>query len=73
MFRGFEPASAAPSQGRVVITVGGRSPAVRHDVAAALRDKLGYETFRIQGVGHFAAYDDPGLFAAAVREIVTPG
>ena len=47
MFTRFEPAAPAPEAGPVIITVGERSPAVRHEAAARLADAV-----RLPGRGH---------------------
>ncbi len=70
MFRSYEPAPASPAAGRVVVTFGADSPAIRRDAAEALRAAHGHEIRPVPGVGHFAAYDAPQIFARAVREVV---
>ena len=70
MFRGFEPGPPSASSGRVVVTCGSRSPQPRHDAAAALRARHGYEVASVPAAGHFAAYDAPEAFAAVVRSVV---
>ncbi len=68
MFRGFEPAPATEGQGPVLVTVGARSPKIRHDVAAALHTSCGYRVETLDGAAHFAAWDAPVRFAAAIAE-----
>lgn len=70
MFRSFEPSPASPAAGRVVVTFGTNSPAIRRDAAEALTAAHGHEVRPIPGVGHFAPYDAPEIFARAVREVV---
>lgn len=67
MFRGFEPGPPGPQAGAVVVTTGSTSPAVRHRAAAALTGTFGYRSATIDGAGHFAAFDQPETFAAAIR------
>lgn len=66
MFRSFEPTQVRPGQGPVLVTVGTASPQVRQEAAAALHTRLGYEIASIEGASHFAAWDAPAPFAAAV-------
>ena len=67
MFRAFEPAAAAAGQGPVRTTVGQFSPAARHDAAAALSSRFGFETAVLPDTAHFAAWDSPDRFADAIR------
>jgi pimeloyl-ACP methyl ester carboxylesterase len=74
MFTGFEPAAPAPGMGPVIITVGERSPAVRHESAARLADKFGFPVEVIPGAGHAVQLTHPAAFAALVRrEAARPG
>ncbi len=66
MFRAFEPAAAPEHQGPILVTVGERSPRIRHEAAAALHERLGYETATLHGAAHFAAWDAAEAFAAAI-------
>ncbi|CAB4697124.1 MAG: alpha/beta fold hydrolase [Actinobacteria bacterium] len=67
MFRSFEPSGATPAAGRVLVTWGADSPAVRREAAEALVP-LGYPVRALPGAAHFAAYDAPTALAAAVRD-----
>ena len=71
MFRSFEPTPLPPSAGRVVATVVGRSPRIRHRSVAALAAAVGCEAHTIEGVSHFAPHDAPAAFTAAVTQLVT--
>jgi pimeloyl-ACP methyl ester carboxylesterase len=66
MFRSFEPAPLPSSAGRVVVTVGGRSPGIRHRSVTALAVAVGCEVEVIHQASHFAPHDSPAAFAAAV-------
>ena len=66
MFRAFEPAAARAGQGPVLVTVGALSPAARHEAAAALHSRLGYEVLSLPGASHFVAWDAPATFAATI-------
>jgi len=70
MFGDFEPAPASPVAGRVVATFGTSSPGIRRDAAEALRAAHGHEIRPVPGVGHFAPYDAPEVFARTVREVI---
>lgn len=70
MFRSFEPSPVSSTSGRVVVTFGANSPAIRREAAEALRDVHGHEIRPVPGVGHFAAYDAPEIFARTVREVM---
>jgi pimeloyl-ACP methyl ester carboxylesterase len=72
MFRSFEPAPLSPAAGRVVVTYGGASPAVRRTAAEALLP-LGASVQPIPGVGHFAPYDHPAAFAATIADVIRAG
>ena len=71
MFRAFEPAAPSADAGRVVVTVGERSPAIRHASVAALRSAYGLEVRTVPGASHFAAHDHPSAFAGVVLAVVT--
>jgi pimeloyl-ACP methyl ester carboxylesterase len=70
MFTGFEPAAPARGVGQVIITVGERSPAIRHESAARLADKFGFSVEVIAGAGHAVHLTHPAAFAAAVRRML---
>jgi len=70
MFRGFEPSAPSPAAGRVVVTFGTASPGIRRDAAEVLRTAHGHEVRPVPGVGHFAAYDEPALFARTVLDVI---
>ncbi len=69
MFTTFEPAAAVPDAlaGRVIITVGERSAAIRHDSVRRLAAKFGYPVWVIPGAGHAVHLTHPEAFAAAIR------
>ncbi len=67
MFTSFEPAAPAPGAGPVIITVGERSPAVRHESAARLAAKFGFAVEVIAGAGHAVHLTHPAAFAALIR------
>ncbi|MCU1678436.1 MAG: hypothetical protein JWM93_3194, partial [Frankiales bacterium] len=68
MFRAFEPRAAADVAVPVVLTVGARSPAIRHEVARVLGDRFGYEIRVLDGCGHAAHLEAPDEFAALLAE-----
>jgi pimeloyl-ACP methyl ester carboxylesterase len=69
MFTRFEPAAPAPETGPVLITVGERSPAVRHEAAARLSARFGFAVEVIPGAGHAAHLTHPAVFAAVVARV----
>jgi pimeloyl-ACP methyl ester carboxylesterase len=71
MFRAFEPRHANPCAGSVLVTVGERSPAIRHEAAALLRDRCGYSTAVLPGSSHAAHLDSPRQLAALIRDVLT--
>lgn len=68
MFTGFEPAAPAKDMaaGRIIITVGERSPAMRHDSVSRLAGTFGYRVWVIPGTGHAVHLTHPEAFAAAI-------
>lgn len=70
MFRGFEPGPPSAVCGKVVVTYGAVSPVARHRAARTLTARFGYHTRALPGTSHFAAWDHPTTFAAAIREVV---
>jgi pimeloyl-ACP methyl ester carboxylesterase len=68
MFVRFEPAPPRPTPGPVVVTVGERSPEVRHRAAEALRRELGLPVRVLPGCGHAAHLEAPAAFAALLTE-----
>ena len=70
MFRGFEPEPISATAGRVVVTVGERSPAIRHASVEALRAAYGHEVLIVPGASHFAAYDAPHEFASTLLSVI---
>lgn len=65
MFRAFEPAAPqAPPGGAAMTTVGALSPAVRHEVAEALRSRCGLPYRVIDGCGHAAHLERPEALAS---------
>ena len=71
MFRRFEPVALRPGHGPVVVTVGERSPAVRHAAARALHDQLGVQVRVLAGAGHFVQHEDPAALATVVRDVLS--
>ena len=67
MFTSFEPAAPAQGVGPVIVTVGERSPAVRHESAARLAEKFGFPVEVITGAGHAVHLTHPAAFAAAIN------
>jgi pimeloyl-ACP methyl ester carboxylesterase len=67
MFTSFEPAAPATGVGRVIITVGERSPAIRHESVARLADKFGLPVEVIADAGHAVHLTHPAAFAAVIR------
>ena len=69
-FACFEP-GPVPSDGavRVVITVGERSPAVRHDAAQRAADLLHGSVHVIAGVGHLPQVEAPTEFAELIEAL----
>lgn len=72
MFRHFEPEPPSATPGRVVVTVGERSPAIRHASVEALRSAYGHEVLVVPGASHFAAYESPHEFASTVLAVIEP-
>jgi pimeloyl-ACP methyl ester carboxylesterase len=66
MFTSFEPAAPARGTGPVIITVGERSPAVRHESVTRLADKFGFAVEVIPEAGHAVHLTHPAGFAAVV-------
>jgi pimeloyl-ACP methyl ester carboxylesterase len=74
MFLGFEPERLPSGGPDVVVTVGERSPAIRHRAAAALERELGVEVRVLPGCGHAVHLEQPALFAAVLVEVAArPG
>ncbi|WP_307873963.1 MULTISPECIES: alpha/beta fold hydrolase [unclassified Frankia] len=71
MFLRFEPAAPGPTPGPVVVTVGERSPEIRHRAAAALHRELGVEVRVLAGCGHAAHLEAPAQFADLLAEVAT--
>jgi pimeloyl-ACP methyl ester carboxylesterase len=66
MFTAFEPAAPAREVGPVIITVGERSPVIRHESAARLADKFGLSVEVIADAGHGVHLTHPAAFAAVI-------
>jgi pimeloyl-ACP methyl ester carboxylesterase len=66
MFRGFEPRRPAGAAGPVLLTVGADSPAVRHEVHAALTTALGVEGQVLPAARHAVHLEAPETFARSV-------
>jgi len=71
MFQRFEPRAPAPGSGPVLITVGDNSPAIRHQAAKVLQDKLGFRTRAVANCRHAIHLEQPRLLADLVAEIAT--
>jgi len=69
MFLRFEPAAPVATPGPVVVTVGERSPEVRHRAAAALHRELGLPVRVLPGCGHAAHLEAPKAFADLLAEV----
>lgn len=69
MFRSFEPAPLPPTAGRVLVSVGGRSPRIRHRSVASLAAAVGCDVEVIADASHFAPHDAPVAFAEAVARL----
>jgi pimeloyl-ACP methyl ester carboxylesterase len=67
LFAAFEADEISDDAVRVVITVGERSPAARHEAAARAADLLHGEVVVIPGVGHLPQVEAPELFAEIIR------
>jgi pimeloyl-ACP methyl ester carboxylesterase len=67
MFTAFEPATPVPPAGRVILTVGERSPEPRHESVRRLAEKFGFDTWVLPGAGHAVHLTEPAVFAAAIR------
>lgn len=70
MFRRFEPTELAGGQGPATTTVGGASPAARHEAAHALTHRFGLPARVLPGSRHFVQWDNPEALAAVVRDVV---
>jgi pimeloyl-ACP methyl ester carboxylesterase len=66
MFTRFEPAAPAAGQGPVIVTVGERSPRVRHESVARLAGKFGFTVEVIGGAGHAVHLTHPAAFAEVI-------
>lgn len=71
MFRAFEPGRLSERSGRVVVTYGGCSPAVRKEAAYRLAEAVGCEVREVPGAAHFVAHDAPEALAAVLRDVLT--
>ena len=70
VFRAFEPAAPRPGQGPVVVSTGGASPPVRHEVATALAERFGLARRVLPGCRHFVQHEHPAVLAGAVRALL---
>ncbi|MDT3443712.1 MULTISPECIES: alpha/beta fold hydrolase [unclassified Pseudofrankia] len=68
MFLRFEPAAPGPTPGPVIVTVGERSPDVRHRAAELLHRELGVTVRVLAGCGHAAHLEAPAEFAARLLD-----
>lgn len=66
MFTAFEPAAPAEGMGPVVITVGERSPEIRHESAARLAAAFGFRVEVVPDAGHAVHLTHPDAFAAVI-------
>lgn len=73
MFSAFEPSPPAPGGGPVVVSVGERSPAARHESARRLAEKFGFPVWELPGAHHAVHLDHPEAFASAIRRLASPG
>lgn len=74
MFSAFEPSAPAACAGPVVLTVGERSPAARHESVRRLAGKFGFEAWELPGARHAVHLESPAAFAAAIRRVArAPG
>jgi pimeloyl-ACP methyl ester carboxylesterase len=71
MFTSFEPGAPDPAVGRVLITVGERSPRARHESVARLADKFGFPVEVIPEAGHAVHLTHPAAFAEIVNRTAT--
>lgn len=71
MFSNFEPAASRQEQGRIVITVGERSPVIRHRSVAMLSTTLGYPVQQIPEANHFVAVDHAAALATVVSTVIS--
>ena len=67
MFRAFEPAPPAAGEGPVLLTVGERSPRVRHESVRRLAAALALREAVIPGAAHAVHLENPAAFAALIR------
>lgn len=67
MFRAFEPRAPHPEAGPVTVTVGARSPAIRHEAAEILAARFGVPVVVLPGSGHAAHLEAPAALAQLVR------
>jgi pimeloyl-ACP methyl ester carboxylesterase len=70
MFRGFEPTPLVAGHPPITLTVGERSPVVRHQAATRLAALTGLDVLPVPGAHHFAPHDAPAAFATVVRSVV---
>ncbi|MGB9279871.1 MAG: alpha/beta fold hydrolase [Pseudonocardiaceae bacterium] len=66
MFQAFEPRPPAPGSGPVTITVGERSPQIRHEAARLLAERFVLPVRVLPGSGHAAHLDQPIGLAALI-------
>lgn len=66
MFRSFEPAAPRAGQGPVTISVGERSPHIRHRSVGALVSTFGLLSVQVPGAAHFVSVEAPATFAALI-------
>lgn len=70
MFGEFEPRPLSIDPDRALVTTGANSPPRRHDVAAALAQKLRVRTAFVPDTGHAVHLTNPAAFAALISEHV---
>jgi allophanate hydrolase len=71
MFSAFEPAAPGPGAGPILLTVGERSPEVRHRSVRALSDLLGVPYAVVPGAGHAVHLENPKEFATLITRHAT--
>lgn len=70
MFGAFEPAAPHPDAGRVVTTLGSRSPSIRALAARALNEHFGIPVLDVADADHFVAQDAPHQFADVILRTI---
>ncbi len=72
MFRGFEPTTAAHPLHSIVVTVGEKSPAIRHESVRAVAHLVDARVAEIPGASHAVHLNSVPAFATLIRaEVAT--